>query len=206
MTFQARLLRQAQALRTLYQNTRRKWTSTAKAPNPVTSPGTNVTPTEAPMEAPTPAMAQYLGYAGTLPFTLGALGSSLTSAHEGIVKTTHVYGERILSFLGGVHWGVAMLSRGGASTLLRDNAVSVTPSLVGWICVLIGPAHGLPILAGSFSALFGYERFRFAPPSAPPAWFRHLRAPLSLAAVGSMSVTWLAVRRARETRRCEQDK
>ncbi|ATJ81730.1 hypothetical protein BEI_0743 [Halomonas beimenensis] len=83
------------------------------------------------------------------------------------------YGALILSFLGGVHWGLA-LAHGQRHRLVAG----ILPSLVAWPSLLIDARLGAWILLVGFLALRAYE----AGPGAPglPAWYRRLRTRLTL--------------------------
>lgn len=95
-----------------------------------------------------PSAAVQLGYAGLMPFLAGAL---LTFPIAGDMRpwgTTLLlgYGAIILSFMGGVHWGAAMIRDDVTTPALGK---SVAPSLVALPAILIG---GLP---GSSSSCWG---------------------------------------------------
>ena len=122
-----------------------------------------------------------LGYAGLIPFVVGLLvaAAAPTGVHEQAVAATLAYGAAILAFLGGVHWGVA---------LLRDQrpwpvmTVGVLPALVGWLGAGLGvvaaPAAGALLLAAGFAAWYGYERLA-DPGTGFPPWYRQLRGRLT---------------------------
>ncbi len=90
----------------------------------------------------------FLGLAGATPFLPGPAKLLVTRALA-------AYGAVILSFLGGVRWGLAVGSEhsSGGGKLSARLAVSVIPSLVGWAGLLIGEAVGLFILAAAFAAM-----------------------------------------------------
>lgn len=148
----------------------------------------------------TPRMPQMLGFAGTLPFLAGALVTTIAPDPYLAAKATQLYGASVLSFLGGVHWGIALREPIEKSALMaltslpaRDFFVSVVPSLLAWSAALAPPHPGLSVLASSFAVLFVYDRIRLAPPSSVPTWYLRLRSPLSIAAAGGCAVAWLAV-------------
>lgn len=167
-----------------------------------TNAPSSVTSSEASAMTQTPRMPQLLGYAGTLPFLVGALATTMFPDADNPARATQIYGSAILSFLGGVHWGIALrgpLSQSASASLFnlpaRDFFVSVVPSLVGSTAAIAPPHPGLAMLASSFAAFFVYDRIRLAPPAPIPAWYIRIRAPLSIAAAGGCAVAWLAVRR-----------
>ncbi|PPD45489.1 MAG: DUF3429 domain-containing protein [Methylocystis sp.] len=131
-----------------------------------------------------PTAARWLGYAGALPFVAGALASLARDpnwAPFGHALLVH-YGAIILSFMGGVHWGAAML-RGdeGPGPLGR----SVVPSLVALLAALIGGAPGLAILAAGFAGLLVYDERETRAGRLPP-WYPFLRRPLSAIVVACL--------------------
>jgi Protein of unknown function (DUF3429) len=92
------------------------------------------------------ASARGLGHAGLLPFVLGALLLWLLDgeAHVYAAMALAAYAALIVSFLGGIHWGLAMRQpEAPPATLLWG----VVPSLVAWPAVLM-PAHAGLVLLG----------------------------------------------------------
>ncbi len=95
-----------------------------------------------------------------------------------------VYGALILSFLGGVHWGVALMA--GERRWPR-YAWSVLPALIGWTCHAF-QHHGTLILLCGFGVAWSIDRLS---PLAEdlPVWYQHLRAILSVGAMGGLAAT-----------------
>lgn len=130
-----------------------------------------------------PAAARGLGFLGLLPFAGAVIGGLLPGAPlPGLALTALLaYGASILSFLGGVRWGLAIAApdpRGLFAPLL----VSVLPSLAGWLALLLPPPAGLLLLAAAFVALLVAD-LRLA--GAPP-WYAALRLPLTAGAVSAL--------------------
>ncbi len=90
--------------------------------------------------------ARRLGYGGLIPF-LG-LTAVLWVARPGdwpVASTALLgYGATIAGFLGAIHWGLVM--RPGAVQALPALLWGVTPSLLGWVALLLGPAQGLVLI------------------------------------------------------------
>lgn len=64
------------------------------------------------MAAAIPRRVAWLGYGGLLPFIATAVGSAAASHHDPLwLDIQHAYGAVILSFIGALHWGVAMMAR-----------------------------------------------------------------------------------------------
>lgn len=87
-------------------------------------------------------MALRLGYAGLLPFVGGALLVWLVwpEAHPYVTLALSAYAATIVSFLGGVHWGVAFREPAPDSTLF---VWGVVPPLMAWVAVMMPPSAGL---------------------------------------------------------------
>jgi hypothetical protein len=91
-------------------------------------------------------VAKRLAYAGLVPFVLGALLALLVraEAHPHVVRSLSAYAALIVSFLGGVHWGLGM--RGGVPSP-SPFAWAVVPALLAWAAVQMPPEAGLVIEA-----------------------------------------------------------
>jgi hypothetical protein len=105
-------------------------------------------------------MTQALGFAGLLPFAFGALlaVAGPPGWQDGALRALISYAAVIVSFLGGIHWGVSP----GAE---RDSARlwGVVPSLLAWPMLLLPSARwALLGLAASLIACWLVDRARFA--------------------------------------------
>jgi len=132
--------------------------------------------------APIPTAARWLGLAGLLPFAAAALAALAPKAplHALALPALLAYGAVILSFLGGIRWGLAMAA--GAEALSARLALSVLPSLLAWLALLLAPRAGLLLLALGFAAMLLLDqRIGYAPP-----WYPRLRLPLSLGALAAL--------------------
>lgn len=140
----------------------------------------------APSARRVPAGAAWMGYLGLLPFLAGAAGAWFGPAW--IAGWLAAYGAVILSFVGAVHWGLAVADvRPRAETFYA----SVVPALVGWAALLVPVLVGLPALAAAF-VLWRYWEYRHASVTLP-RWFRRLRTILTVGAAGSLAVAWPAL-------------
>jgi hypothetical protein len=125
-----------------------------------------------------PAPAAVLGLAGVIPFVAGALGSFWPGALGALATAALLaYGAVILSFLGGIHWGLA-IGRGDPS--YPRLGVGVVPSLLGWVALLLGGGAGLLLLAAAFVAVLWLD-VQLTRDGMAPAWFPRLRAVLTAA-------------------------
>ena len=114
----------------------------------------------------TPA-AMALGYAGLLPFVAGAALVWLVQgeAHVYAAMALSAYAAVILSFLGGIHWGLAMRQ---PVAPLPTLVWGVVPSLVAWPAVLM-PAHaGLVLLGLMLVVSYLVDRRSYPPLGAAP--------------------------------------
>ncbi|MEM8617404.1 MAG: DUF3429 domain-containing protein [Pseudomonadota bacterium] len=104
-----------------------------------------------------------------------------------------VYGAIILSFLGGVRWGVEIAQR--ERPRWGDLIVSVMGALTGWGLVLAGFRFGVTpalvaAMAGALTVHYLWDRFS---PDLP-RWYRALRLWPTLGAVLSYGVAYLILR------------
>jgi hypothetical protein len=131
-----------------------------------------------------PQSGLWLGYMGLLPFLAGAGWVIMPGLpfQDIALKSLILYGSVILSFLGGVRWGLAIAKTNSPSA--RPLIFSVIPSLLGWIAALLEPRIGLLILALAFSSLYVAD-LRL---SSAPAWYKSLRLPLTAGAVLALLV------------------
>lgn len=105
-----------------------------------------------------PVNARRLGAAGLLPFVAGALLVWLVrdqEAHAFVAQALSVYAALILSFLGGIHWGLAFRHAEPPTPMLLWG---VLPSLVAWPAVLMPPWSGLVVHGVMLLACYAVDR------------------------------------------------
>jgi hypothetical protein len=142
-----------------------------------------------------PPAALWLGLAGLIPFAACAgavvLGRGLPVVGDP-ARALVGYGAVILSFLGGVRWGLALRMPESPQRALQ-LAIAVAPSIAGWF-VLLSPAPvGTALLAVLFVILWSADR-RLAAIGAP-AWYPRLRAILTAGATAALAAAaWAAGR------------
>ena len=131
--------------------------------------------------APEP-WAERLGYGGLLPFVAGALLVWLVwpEAHPYATAALSAYAAVILSFLGGIHWGVAFTRSDAPPSLF---VWGVVPSLVAWVAVVMPPSAGLVIHGAMLVACYLVDR-RVYPAFGMARW---LNLRFRLTAVASLS-------------------
>ncbi|GAA0620240.1 DUF3429 domain-containing protein [Thalassospira tepidiphila] len=149
-----------------------------------------------PFFASIPVPARWFGLSGAIPFvTLSIGGAFLSGAHQSLAYFTLVaYGAVILSFLGGVHWGraIKVFDQGTVADkfLWVSLGISVVPSLIGWLALLVPLAIGLPVLAASFAAMLLID-LQTVKSGQFPAWYGNLRVILSVIVIASLLFAWL---------------
>lgn len=132
-----------------------------------------------PLRHPPNPIAIRLGYAGLIPFVLGALLVWLVreEAHPYVVEGLSAYAAMIVSFLGAIHWGLGM----------RQNVPSptpfiwgVVPSLLAWVAVIMPAYAGLVVHGVMLLVCYAVDR-RTYPALGASAWLT-LRFRLSVVA------------------------
>lgn len=138
----------------------------------------------------TPPAAKWLGYAGALPFIAGAIGSMpfAEALRPFAFMALLGYGAIILSFMGGVHWGVAMI-RGDHEWAALGR--SIVPALLALLAVMLGGAIGLGVLAAGFAGLLAYDE-QETRAGRVPEWYPSLRRPLTAIVVTCLVIGALA--------------
>jgi hypothetical protein len=103
--------------------------------------------TSSPTGTPLPRWAARLGYAGLIPFVALAAAAWLAPvAHRAQAAFALLaYGATIASFLGAIHWGLAM--RGPLTPQPGPFVWGVFPSLVAWVALLLPLSQGLVTMA-----------------------------------------------------------
>lgn len=105
-------------------------------------------------------LTERLGYAGLLPFVLGAalvwlLGGYSPEQHAFVVDGLSRYAAVVISFLGGIHWGVGFV-RG---TPDRASLIwGVSASLLGWVAALMPAYAGLALHGAVLVVCYALDR------------------------------------------------
>jgi Protein of unknown function (DUF3429) len=113
-------------------------------------------------------LAERLGYFGLIPFVLCALLSLIVreDAHPYVLLMLSGYAAVVLSFLGGIHWGLGMRTQPDLTT---HYVWGVVPSLVGWVSVVMPAFAGLVIQGVMLVACYMVDR-KFYPNYGASAW------------------------------------
>jgi hypothetical protein len=133
--------------------------------------------------------AKILGYAGLTPFIVLSIASWLQIPFDiDLISMLVTYAAIILSFMGAVHWGIAISSNQDASEYL---IVSVMPALLAWPALLVPPTYALLLLLFGFIALYTYD-LSTQKKQQLPGWYLPMRKRLTIVVVISLSSTLLA--------------
>ncbi|WP_376087452.1 DUF3429 domain-containing protein [Roseomonas sp. CCTCC AB2023176] len=133
-----------------------------------------------------PAPARILGPAGLIPFAALCVAALVWPEWRFAALVLLVtYGALIASFLGGVHWGLALRPRPGEEWAAWPRlALGVLPSLIAWAALFLLPRAGsLVAIAALLLATAGIETLATRRGLMPPAYLR-LRWFLSGGAAG----------------------
>lgn len=144
-----------------------------------------------PPPTPVPTVPLWLGAGGLIPFVvLTGMVWVTDEAHRILAyEWLRTYAAVILSFVGAVHWGIAMLHP--KMSLQDRNTVmgwSVVPGLVAWLALLAPLRHGLAITAAMFALHYAMDRAlvqRFD----IPGWYIRLRGGLTVVVIAALALT-----------------
>lgn len=109
-------------------------------------------------EAGPSVLARWLGFGGLIPFVGLAVTLWLGRPADAPLASLALlgYGATIASFLGALHWGLAMRERPSppAASLLWG----VVPGLLGWAALLLGQAPGLLLMGALLWTCLAVDR------------------------------------------------
>lgn len=135
-------------------------------------------------------VASWIGYAGLIPFVASLALCYLGDppAQQFGIRALGAYAAVILSFIGGIHWGVA--TQNTADDTAGWYVGSVVPSLLGWVALLLRPSATMAALLLCFLAWYVFERM-MPVGRMFPVWFVRLRLRLTSGAVVTLLLGWL---------------
>ena len=136
-----------------------------------------------------PGPALLLGWAGVIPFALLTVATVLGLEPLSLDARAALlaYGAAILSFLGGVQWGVLLPRNQVETSLPWRYGVGVLPALVGFVCLLVPQTLGLVGLAVGLLGLLAYDSSTVRR-GLSPGWYGSLRLQLTGAVVLLLAV------------------
>lgn len=140
-----------------------------------------------------PPTALILGLAGLIPFIAAGLGSLLLGNELAATSLTALgaYGAVILSFLGGVKWGVVLHDK-AALKRWQPLILSVAPSIIAWVALLLPPMIMLSLLAAAMVFQYFLDT-QSVQAKKLPEWYGRLRLILTTGAVVSLLMGLVAL-------------
>ena len=113
---------------------------------------------------PLPTTAWVLGFGGVIPFLVLFL-ALLPGLTPGFMSSHHVtlmllaYTAIILSFIGAVHWGVALAmdNEEGENRSGGHYLYGIVPALIAWFALLLPPNIALFVMAGVVMLAYGAD-------------------------------------------------
>jgi len=138
-----------------------------------------------------PRSALLLGLGGLIPFYASLLGIALFDEPSSLVSTARlsllVYGAVILSFLGGIRWGVTLSDISSGDLQWHPLVLSVLPSVAGWIALLLPYHIALLVLLSGFAGQYLIDRTGVKAGILPP-WFGNLRLLLTTGVIAALLI------------------
>jgi len=139
-------------------------------------------------------LAHQLGVIGLIPFVFLSAACWITHPEwvAGFVYAQSAYGIAILSFLGGIHWGVALTSPELTSVQIKRALIwGVVPSLIA-CCSKLHFGLGFFVLMFGFIVAYQIDKKLYVTYQMP-GWFLVLRLRLTIVVVAALAITLLAV-------------
>jgi Protein of unknown function (DUF3429) len=136
--------------------------------------------------------AWLLGFLGLIPFVGLALAFVLMepAARPMLAQAMMLYAVCIISFLGGIHWGVALVFHELPVVYVVTSLVwSVLPALMAWPLSLMPLNQALPWLAAALVFILAVD-LRLNKHYPVPPWFASLRSILTAVASVSLLFAW----------------
>jgi hypothetical protein len=135
---------------------------------------------------------QALGFGGLIPFVAAAFAMVLLpegGSRDLAGRILVGYGAVILSFLGGVHWGLVLRDRPPDAS--RPLVMGVLPSLAGWATLLLPFEQAVAAQVACFGGFWLYEH-RVLDAAVLPAPYLVLRRWLTLVVCAALALTLMS--------------
>lgn len=146
-----------------------------------------------------PRPALVFGFFGLLPFVAGSLGVWILPPgwRDYALFIQAAYGAITLSFLGAVHWGLALAGTaagGDSRQAMSWNRLgwSVIPPLLGWAALMMTAVPGLILLILSHFGLLMGDAAAIRNRQAP-GWYLDLRRPLTAATILCLGLSLIRI-------------
>jgi len=128
--------------------------------------------------------AKVLGYAGLIPFIILSIASWIEIPYlDNTVYALIAYAAVILSFMGAIHWGLAMSKTDNKQS--KYFIASVIPALAAWFSLLTTEFFSLIILLTGFILLISYD-LAVGKSQGFPGWYIPMRIRLTFIVVLSL--------------------
>ena len=133
---------------------------------------------------------RWVGYLGLIPFIASSLFIWSPQYHQFALQSLSIYAAVILTFIGSVHWGIAMqhIGKTNKQNSNMQFVFSIIPSLFAWIVILFFETYALIILALGFVTFWWFEKSNYQ--DVLPAWYSKLRMHLTMIATLSIMIGW----------------
>ncbi|MGV8995510.1 MAG: DUF3429 domain-containing protein [Parvibaculaceae bacterium] len=134
-----------------------------------------------------------IGYMVLVPLVAMAMIIAMTYPNEGtdaVLKVEITYAAALLSFLGGIRWGIALMA-GAAHLQFRPLALVTLALPLAWTILFMQPVIALPALMAGYLAVAIGEKF--AGESPVPDWYRNLLIPLTVMIEIALALTLFMV-------------
>lgn len=138
-------------------------------------------------------LVHQLGYAGLIPFVVLTLACWLVDPSwlGPFIKGQLAYSMVVLAFLGGIHWGAAMMAAHLTIEQTKRALIwSVIPALISWFATMMG-GFGFAVLMAGFIGAYQVDKHLFAWYRLPE-WLLPLRLKLTCAVVAMLMLTVMA--------------
>lgn len=137
-----------------------------------------------------PRLPAILGYAGLIPFiALSAALWFVPATYQVMInQALLLYASLILTFMGAVHWGLAIQNTNPNQQ--HQLGISVIPALVAWLAFFLPEMLNYSVLIIAFALLCLFDN-RMAKTGRAPSWYPRLRSPLTAVVVASLIVAQL---------------
>ncbi|MGH8507831.1 MAG: DUF3429 domain-containing protein [Gammaproteobacteria bacterium] len=142
-----------------------------------------------------PTLPLRLGAGGLVPFIVfaGSLWAAPLDYRPLLVGWLSTYAAVILSFIGALHWGIAMVHR---NMIEGDRALfmtwSVVPAIAAWVALLLPETSRFMVLAAAFAVDYAVDRELVRRYPITP-WFLRLRGGLTAVVVPCLLLAALRV-------------
>lgn len=111
-----------------------------------------------------------------------------------LIVAFKVYAAVVLSFIGGIRWGAAIVREEGGRRENRALMLSVAPSLIGWGSFFIREPWSFGLLAAAYAGT-GWWDSRNPAEAGVPGWFGRLRVLLTVLVMATMIAAFVATYR-----------